>query len=85
MEDAADDDFVRAYPVEDDVLAVHELMRAAFIQPAHIRIIAEQFEHSVELAQVLLSLIVAEGLDGVAVDILEVAFRPRRDPMAHAL
>jgi hypothetical protein len=84
MENAADDDLVRADPVEDDVFAVHELVRAGLINPSHVGIVAQYLENGVEFAQVFLGLSVTESFDGVAIDIFQVAFGALRNSMTHA-
>ena len=56
MKDTADHNVIGSNPVENDVLAVHELMRPAFIDPTHMRVVADQIEHRVELAQIFVGL-----------------------------
>lgn len=53
MENAADNDLLRTHTIEDDVLAMDELLGPAFIEPAQTRVVAEQLKHRVEFAQVL--------------------------------
>ena len=84
MENAANDDLVRADPVEDDVFTVHELVRAALINPSHVGIVAQNLENGVEFAQVFFGLSVTESLDGVAIDIFQVAFGALCNSMTHA-
>ncbi|WP_245490432.1 hypothetical protein [Mesorhizobium sp. M7A.F.Ca.US.011.01.1.1] len=55
-----------------------ELMGPAFIEPAHIRVIAEQLKHRIEFAQVLFALGVAEVFEGVAVNVFQIAFGAMR-------
>lgn len=55
-----------------------ELMGPAFIEPAHIRVIAEQFKHRVEFTQILFGLSVAEVFEGVSVNVFQIAFGAMR-------
>ncbi|WP_245321949.1 hypothetical protein [Mesorhizobium sp. WSM1497] len=84
MENTANDDLLQTLAIEDDVLAVDELMGPAFIEPAHTRIVAEQLKHRVEFAQLLFGLSVAEVFEGVSVNVFQIAFGAMRYPMAHA-
>jgi hypothetical protein len=45
VKNAADQDMIACDSVENNVLAVHELMCSAFIKPTHPRVFADQFEH----------------------------------------
>ena len=60
VEDAANHNVIPRDSIEDDMLAVHELVCAAFVSETHAWIAADERKHGIKLAQILVGLSLAE-------------------------
>src|SRR5262245_23792375 len=48
-----------------------------------MRIIADQRKHRIKFSQILVGLSLAKRLEGIKIDVLEIAFCALREPMTH--